>query len=85
MTLEQRKKDFVLDVYSYDEPKDLLDDFISYWTEHNKGGRKMRFEMSKNQPFNIGRRIGTWKRNQKRFNPENKEKANFLKERYGLR
>jgi hypothetical protein len=37
-----------------------------YWTEHNPGGKKMRFEMQK--VFDIHRRILTWKRNQTNFN-----------------
>lgn len=45
-------------------------DFVSYWTEHNTDGKKMRFEMSKNQPFNIKRRMATWKRNAKNFEKE---------------
>lgn len=40
--------------------KQMLRDFCDYWTEHNDGGNKMRFEMKKNQPFNLSRRLGTW-------------------------
>jgi hypothetical protein len=49
-------------------------DFISYWTEHNENGKKMRLEMSKNQPFNIKRRLATWKRMSK----NNKQDDNNL-------
>lgn len=40
----------------------MLREFFDYWTEHNQDGQKMRFEYSKNQPFNVSRRLGTWKR-----------------------
>ena len=61
-TLEERKEDFKMRVYELDEPKDRLDAFYDYWAEHNDGGKKMRFELSKNQPFNTKRRMGTWKK-----------------------
>ena len=46
---------------------DVLNEFYLYWTEHNPKGKKLRFEYSKNQPFNIARRLGTWNKNQKAF------------------
>lgn len=68
-TIEKRKSDFQKKVYAFKEnDKMLLSEFISYWTESNEGGKKMRFELAKNQPFNIGRRLGTWKKNQRNFN-----------------
>ena len=36
--------------------------FFSYWCEKSDKGKKMRFEMAKNQPFDMGRRLGTWKK-----------------------
>jgi hypothetical protein len=38
----------------------MLKEFYEYWTEHNENGKKMRFEYSKNQPFNVSRRLATW-------------------------
>ena len=38
----------------------MLKEFFEYWTEHNEKGKKMRFEYSKNQPFNVSRRLATW-------------------------
>ena len=43
-----------------------LQDFISYWTEHNDGGKLLRFEMQ--DIFNVKRRMSTWIRNSKKFN-----------------
>ena len=37
---------------------DLVRAFCNYWTEHNEGGLKMRFEMQK--VFNHSKRLNTW-------------------------
>lgn len=69
--------------YSYD----LVNEFYQYWSEHNDNGKKMRFEMSKNQPFNIKRRLATWKKNNKNWN-SNQQKpmslADKMKQQHGL-
>ena len=44
--------------------------FIGYWTEENEKG-KMRFQDQKF--FDIGRRIGTWTKNSKNFQPISNE------------
>lgn len=63
--IEKRKQAFfnsvALYLGSYD--KETLRKFYDYWSEHNEGGKLMRFEMKKNQPFNINRRLITWKTN----------------------
>ena len=46
---------------------ELLKEFFYYWTEKSDNGKKMRFELSKNQPFNTARRLETWKKNQNKF------------------
>jgi len=87
MSLEERKQQFKMDVYELNEPQERLEAFFNYWSEHNTHGKKMRFEMAKNQPFNINRRMGTWKANEKRFGKvidEAKEKIDFIKDRYGI-
>ena len=43
--------------------REMLNDFYSYWTEMNEGGKKMRFEMQK--VFDVGRRLATWAKNEK--------------------
>ena len=57
-----------------DEFKDKLgnqyDSFISYWTEANDKG-KMRFQDQKF--FDISRRIATWVKNSKNFQPINQD------------
>ena len=68
-SLEERKIEFKskLVKIAYEEGS-YNNEFFEYWTEHNEGGKKMRFEMAKNQPFNINRRLATLKRNQKNYN-----------------
>lgn len=48
------------------EDKKMLREFYDYWTEHGEFDKKMRFE--KEGSFGIGRRFGTWKSNQSKFN-----------------
>ena len=51
--------------------RDLLNEFFAYWTEPTPDG-KMRYE--KQSAFAIDRRLGTWARNQIKFdNESNKE------------
>ena len=69
MELEERKKSFyqkVGTIYSDFYKKELLLEFCEYWTEHNEGGKKMRFEMQK--VFDLNRRVKTWYRNSIKFN-----------------
>ena len=44
-------------------PKEMLRAFYNYWTETNKAGTKMRFELQ--QTFEINRRLVTWANNDK--------------------
>lgn len=66
---EKKEADFIKSLQPFIETygKELLNDFYLYWSETNEGGKKMRFEYAKNQPFNIARRLVTWKKNQKNF------------------
>ena len=45
----------------------LLKEFFYYWTEKGDNGNKMRFELSKNQPFNTARRLSAWKKNESKY------------------
>jgi hypothetical protein len=91
--LNKRKVQFkkLLNPFLEKYGSNLLKDFYSYWSEHNINGKKMRFEYSKNQPFDINRRLQTWLNRQdfkkeKNFAPK-KEKINageLLKQKYGL-
>lgn len=43
----------------------VIDDFCDYWTEH--GPKDRLFRREKETPFDIGRRLGTWVRNNSRW------------------
>lgn len=68
----------------------ILKEFISYWTESNLDGKKMKFEMQKT--FDIKRRLIKWQKNQIKWDDESvkhetKKKlfeANFKKTKTGL-
>ena len=70
-SVEERAKIFAKEVSAYivdkkiDVEEETMLDFYNYWIESNKHGT-MRFEMEK--VFDIGRRLGTWKKNTKQFN-----------------
>ena len=69
MDIKQRQSDFSKRVEK--EVADMkvaakdIQDFISYWSEHNTDGRVMRFE--KQDIFNVKRRMQTWIKNSKKF------------------
>ena len=48
----------------------MIKEFIEYWTEHNDGGRVLRYEQQ--SIFNIRKRITTWKKNALKFNQGSK-------------
>ena len=54
------KEKFISEVMEFDYPKDMLEDFINYWTE---GKKKMRFQ--KQSTFEIKLRLLRWQKNQK--------------------
>ena len=56
------KEKFINEVMSFDYHKDMLDDFINYWTE---GKRKMRWQ--KQSTFEIKLRLLRWSKNQKNW------------------
>jgi hypothetical protein len=56
------KEKFVNEVMAFDYPKDMLEDFINYWTE---GKKKMRYQ--KQSTFEIKLRLLRWEKNQKQW------------------
>jgi len=69
MTLEDRKIEFIAEVHTTALNKysdEMLQDFIEYWCEPNRSGKKMRFEAQ--NFFSMGRRLATWARNEKKWN-----------------
>lgn len=65
--IEERKKDFTEDVRLYLDryDKDILNEFVSYWTEPNKTKKKMKFEMQ--TTWDTSRRLATWANRNKEF------------------
>lgn len=55
--LEFRKEASTFTTY----PQTMIDEFCDYWTESNKDGVKMKYEMQK--IFDLSRRLATWNRN----------------------
>lgn len=58
----------------------ILKEFYDYWTEHGEKDKKMRFE--KQTSFSLSRRLSTWLKNEKKFNPESKEKKGKVDDDY---
>ena len=56
------RKKFINEVMTYDYPKDMLEDFINYWTE---GKKKMRYQ--KQSTFEIKLRLLRWVKNQTKW------------------
>ena len=56
------KEKFFSEVMTFDYPKDMLEDFINYWTE---GKKKMRYQ--KQSTFEIKLRLLRWQKNQKQW------------------
>jgi len=56
------KEKFVSEVMTFDYSKDMLEDFINYWTE---GKKKMRYQ--KQSTFEIKLRLLRWEKNQKNW------------------
>lgn len=62
-TIDFREADFKKEVYSLNYPFQILKEFYDYWSEKNKSGTKMRWELEKT--WDLGRRLARWARNSK--------------------
>jgi hypothetical protein len=65
--LNEKKKKFYEDCKPFlaKYPKEMLREFYNYWTEKNKSGTKLRFELQ--QVFEISKRLVTWTKKDKEF------------------
>tara|TARA_R100000654_G_scaffold64590_1_gene92233 strand:+ start:209 stop:820 length:612 start_codon:yes stop_codon:yes gene_type:complete len=61
------KEKFISEVMTFNYSKDMLDDFINYWTE---GKKKMRYQ--KQNTFEIKARLLRWEKNQKKWDKPQK-------------
>jgi hypothetical protein len=61
--IDVRKQEFIdrvsIDGNSYRQ--EMIDEFVAYWTETSKSGKRMRFEAEKF--FDVKRRLTTWAKN----------------------
>ncbi|MDR1556215.1 MAG: DUF4373 domain-containing protein [Tannerellaceae bacterium] len=66
--LEKRKKEFYNTLVPFVDryPKETVRSFFDYWSEKNRSGSKMRFELEKT--WEVGRRLATWANREKGFN-----------------
>lgn len=60
-----RKQEFSEEVFRSNLSTDICNEFCEYWTETNKSGTKMKFEMQKT--FSIPLRLKRWQKNQTKW------------------
>jgi|TARA_R110001583_G_scaffold43573_2_gene138686 hypothetical protein len=65
INISNRRRDFVLNVMSFDYDKNILNSFVDYWTEPNKSKTKMKFELQQTWSTNL--RLKNWVKNQKKW------------------
>lgn len=70
---QKRQEDFYNSLVPYVKiySKEMVKAFYDYWSESNKSGTKMKFEMEKT--WELPRRLTTWSNNEFRFNKTQKE------------
>jgi len=61
-----RAEKFSEEVFFSNLSTEVCKEFVDYWTETNKSGTKMKFEMEKT--FDIKRRLARWQKNDKKWN-----------------
>lgn len=80
--IEERKTNFGKRLKEF-EPKygrEMLRAFYRWWSEHNEGGKKMKFEHQKT--FNIELRLETWKENDEKRSQSKKQVKETVTNRY---
>ncbi len=81
-SVEERKQDFYNSLLPFvaDHGRATMRNFFNYWSEKNKTGQRMKFEMEKT--FEIKNRLATWERNgfDKKYSSEKTEGVQILRE-----
>jgi hypothetical protein len=72
----EREKEFEKCVSDLDGDELEKSDFFTYWSEPNKSGTKMKFEMQ--TTWDVSRRFKTWQKNSKTNFGRNKDNSNLL-------
>lgn len=67
LALSKRRNDFleILRPYVGIYGRDMMNDFFAYWTEPNKSGTKMRFELERT--WDVGRRLKRWANHENQY------------------
>jgi len=64
--LLNRKRAFFSEVEKFTQyPGEMLQSFFDYWTETNKSGTRMKFELERT--FEVSKRLSTWAQREKTF------------------
>jgi uncharacterized protein YdaU (DUF1376 family) len=73
--IENRSKLFKQSVNSFINiyPQKMLDDFIRYWSEFNRSGKKMKFELQ--ETWELSKRLATWASRDNIFKANNKNQS----------
>ena len=70
ISVKDKKEEFAKrvekEVFDMQIDPNMIKEFIEYWTEHNDGGRVLRYEQQ--SIFNVRKRMSTWVKNSKKFN-----------------
>lgn len=63
--IEIRKKVFIQNISKFvsEYSRDMLNEFYKYWSEENKSGKKMRFELERTWQLDL--RLSRWHKYQK--------------------
>ena len=78
-SIKKEKKEILLEeLKSFQDkhPKEVLNSFSLYWTEKTPKG-KMRFETQ--TAFSVGRRLGTWIKNSNKYNTNDNDLEDYIK------
>ncbi len=88
-TIKDREAEFIKLCEPYFEKygKQMIKEFVEYWTEIGVNDKKMRFE--KEKTFGVSRRLSTWKRNNDKWNVPKQENKNLgameiLRRKHGM-
>ena len=73
--IKEREKKFKEQVLEFHPQysSEMLNNFFNYWSEQNKSGTKMLFELK--PTWDLSKRLNTWARNEGKFKGGKKEKA----------
>jgi len=73
MTLQERETLFLQEVHRFDYDQNILSEFFEYWSEPNRSGKKMKFELEKT--WDTGRRLKRWINNKNNWNGQTNGKT----------